>query len=110
MTDKYDPEHEQAHASHGEHGSTSPSMIITVLLILAFLTIIEVFVPHVYSAEWNATTKMLLLNMLAFGKATIVAGFFMHLKWEKPWLKYICLMPAYMGIFAVLLMLESAFR
>lgn len=110
MTEKYDPQHEQAHPAHGEHGSTSPSMIVTVLLILAFLTVIEVFVPQVYSAEWNSTTKMLLLNMLAFGKATIVAAFFMHLKWEKPWLKWICLMPAYMGVFAVLLMLESAFR
>lgn len=110
MTDSPPQEHDAPHAAHGEHGSTSPSMIITVLLILAFLTIIEVFVPEVYSAEWNGNTKMLLLNMLAFGKATIVAAFFMHLKWEKPWLKWICLMPAYMGIFAVLLMLESAFR
>jgi cytochrome c oxidase subunit IV len=53
---------------------------------------------------------MLLLNMLAFGKATIVAAFFMHLKWEKPWLKYIALMPVYMGVFAILLMLESMYR
>ena len=95
---------------HKHHGSTSPSMIITILLVLAFLTVIEVFIPRVYAADHNSHTKMLLLNMLAFGKATIVAAFFMHLKWEKPWLKYIALMPAYMGVFAILLMIESLYR
>jgi cytochrome c oxidase subunit IV len=95
---------------HKHHGSTSPGMIITILLVLAFLTVIEVFIPRVYSADHSAHTKMLLLNMLAFGKATIVAAFFMHLKWEKPWLKYIALMPAYMGVFAILLMIESFYR
>jgi cytochrome c oxidase subunit IV len=93
-------EHGGEHGAEAEHHSTSPGMIITVLLVLAFLTVIEVFIPQVYSAEWNMHTKMLLLNMLAFGKATIVAAFFMHLKWEKPWLKYI----------AILLMLESYHR
>jgi len=34
----------------------------------------------------------------------------MHLKWEKPWIRWIALMPAYMGVFAVLLMIETAFR
>jgi len=114
-THKHEGTHEHG-AEHGaehegeHHGSTSPGMIVTVLLVLAFLTMIEVFIPRVYSAEWNTHTKMLLLNMLAFGKATIVAAFFMHLKWEKPWLKYIAIMPAYMGIFAILLMLESTYR
>ena len=116
MTDTaHNPEGTQQQGEHAEsgeehHGSTSPGMIITVLLVLAFLTVIEVFIPQVYSAEWNLHTKMLLLNMLAIGKATIVAAFFMHLKWEKPWLKWICLMPAYMGVFAILLMIESYYR
>ena len=96
----------KGHDGHGDQKST----YITIFLVLAFLTVVEVFVPQVYSAEWNQHTKMLLLVMLAVGKATLVGLFFMHLKWEKPWLKWIALMPAYMGIFAVLLMLESLYR
>ena len=42
---------------------------------------------------------------------SIVVGlFFMHLQWEKPWIRWIALMPASMGIFAVLLMCEQVFR
>ena len=53
---------------------------------------------------------MLLLVFLAVAKALIVAYFFMHLKWEKKWLKWIAIMPVYMGLFTILLMLESIYR
>ena len=49
-------------------------------------------------------------NILAVSKAWLVALYFMHLKWEKPWLKWIALMPAYMGVATVLLMLETVYR
>lgn len=93
-------------ASHGPTTST----FITIWLVLGFLTIVELAVPQVYSSEWNRHTKMLLLVLLAVSKATLVGLYFMHLKWEKPWLKWIALMPAYMGVAAVLLMCEEAWR
>ena len=98
-----------ATGSHAEHHNHVPTYV-TIFLTLGLLTVVEVFVPDVYSAEWNSNTKMLLLCILAVAKAMLVGLYFMHLKWEKPWLKWIALMPAYMGLFAILLMLESVYR
>jgi caa(3)-type oxidase subunit IV len=103
----HDSSHDATHAA--PHGPTT-STFITIWLVLAFLTVVELAVPQVYDAEWNRHTKMLLLVMLAVGKATLVGLYFMHLKWEKKWLKWIALMPAYMGVAAVLLMCEEAWR
>lgn len=95
----------------GEHGhGNSLGTYITVFLVLAFLTVVEVFVPDVYAGAERQHPKMLLLVFLAVAKALIVAYFFMHLKFEKPWLKWIALTPVYMGLFAILLMLESVYR
>jgi len=91
------------------HGPTK-STFVTIFLVLGFLTVVEVLVPTVYSAEWNRNTKMLLLVMLAVGKALLVASYFMHLKWEAKWIRWIAAMPVYMGVFAVLLMCEQAYR
>ena len=106
MTDHATP---AATDGHDEHHSHVP-LYITIFLTLAVLTVVEVFVPEVYSAEWNKNTKMLLLTILAVAKAMLVGLYFMHLKWEKPWLKWIALMPAYMAVFAIFLMLESWYR
>jgi caa(3)-type oxidase subunit IV len=103
------PAHAPAHAAGG-HAHPTRSMFITVWLVLGFLTVVEVFVPQVYSSPWNHTTKMLLLVFLATGKAILVAAYFMHLKWEAPWVRRIAMAPAYMGIAAVLLMIEQHFR
>jgi len=97
-------------AHGGEEQHSHKATYFTIFFVLTFLTIVEVFVPQVYSSEWNSNTKMLLLIILAVAKASLVGLYFMHLKWEKPWLKYIALMPAYMGIFTVLLMLEAVYR
>src|SRR5262249_311889 len=96
------------HDESGDHPSRST--FITIWLVLAFLTVLELFVPRVYSSPHNHTLKMLLLVMLASGKAMLVALFFMHLKWEKPWVRWIALMPAYMGFAAGILMIEEHFR
>ena len=101
--------HGGSHKDHAEHPSQKATFF-TVFLVLAFLTVVEVFVPEVYASEWNRQTKMLLLTGLAISKAVLVGLYFMHLKWEKPWIKWIALMPVYMGIAAVLLMLETVYR
>src|SRR6185503_6624770 len=100
--------HGAAHGAHGGHPTTST--FITIWLVLGFLTVVELAVPQVYDAEWNRHTKWVLLVLLAVSKATLVGLYFMHLKWERPWLKYIALLPAYMGVAAVLLMCEEAWR
>jgi cytochrome c oxidase subunit 4 len=92
------------------HTQSKRGMFMTIFGTLGLLTLVEVYIPDVYSAEWNGTTKMLLLTFLAVTKAWLVAVYFMHLKWEKPWLKYIALMPAYMGIAVIILMLETVYR
>ncbi|MFT7463332.1 MAG: cytochrome c oxidase subunit 4 [Pseudohongiellaceae bacterium] len=99
-------------ASAGDDGHEESHLgtYVTVFLTLAFLTVVEVFVPEVYASEWNRHTKMLLLSGLAISKAIMVGMFFMHLKYEKKWLSWIAMMPAYMGVFAILLMLESVYR
>jgi len=100
-----------AHGGHAApHGHPTTSTFITIWLVLGFLTIVELAVPQVYDAEWNRHTKWVLLVILAVSKATLVGLYFMHLKWERPWLKYIALLPAYMGVAAVLLMCEEAWR
>jgi cytochrome c oxidase subunit 4 len=101
-----------AHDSHDAepgHGPTKATFV-TVFLVLTFLTVVEVMVPQVYSAEWNKNTKMILLVTLAVGKAILVASYFMHLKWEARWIRWIAAMPVYMGLFAILLMCEQAWR
>ena len=104
--------HDAGHGGHGEsvaHGPTTGDFV-TIFLILGFLTVVEVYIPRIYSAPWNHNTKMLLLCSLAFGKAMLVALFFMHLKWESPWIKRIAMLPLYMGFAAILLMIETAWR
>jgi caa(3)-type oxidase subunit IV len=114
-TPSHDPHaHAAPAAPHGDphagaHGPTT-STFITIWLVLGFLTIVELAVPRVYAAEWDRHTKWILLVLLAVSKATLVGLYFMHLKWERPWLKYIALLPAYMGVAAVLLMCEEAWR
>lgn len=102
--------HDPSLGAHDKQPQSMRATLVTVFLVLGFLTIVEVFVPQVYDGEYNRTMKGLLLTFLAVAKALMVAMYFMHLKWEKPWLKYIALMPVYMGFAAIVLMLESVYR
>lgn len=98
------------HAHPTDQKPSAKQKYFQIFAILTFLTVIEVFVPKVYGAGWNSTTKMLLLVILASAKALLVAQHFMHLDHEKKWVKWIAATPIYMGIFAILLMLESVYR
>jgi len=104
------PEHAPAAGAHAKPHGPSTSTFVTIWLTLGVLTLVEIFVPQVYSAPWNRHTKVLLLIFLASAKAILVAAYFMHLKWETRWVRWIALMPAYMALFAILLMCEEYFR
>ena len=94
---------------HGGHGNMVGTYV-SIFLILTMLTGLEGFIPQVYSSPWDATLKMLLLCMLAFGKAVLVAVYFMHLKWETKWTRWIAATPIYMGLLVIVIMLETAYR
>ena len=107
------PHHDASAAAHaGEQApsTVTVSTLITVWLVLAFLTAIEIVVPSVYNAEWNHHLRVWLLVVLSVGKAWLVAAYFMHLKWERPWLRIIAMLPAYMAVFTAILMTEQVWR
>jgi len=100
-----------SHATtHGDGKHSMRAVLVTVFLVLGFLTVLELYVPSMYSAAWNGHTKMILLTLLASAKALLVAYYFMHLRWEKPWLRYIAAMPLYMGAAVIIIMLETVYR
>ena len=91
-----------------------------VFLILFVLTIIEVIIPQVankygenpaqlhlsFAPHWSSTA----LYLLSGAKAAYVALFFMHLKFETKWLKFIAILPATAAFYAVMLCAEAYFR
>lgn len=81
---------------------------IIVFVILTVLTVVELYIPDLKNV--SKLMKGTLLTVLAAGKAFFVAYFFMHLKEEKPWLKFIAAIPLSAAIFAFVLVLEGIYR
>ena len=96
--------------AHPTHHQSHRDTYITIFMVLTVLTIFEVYVPGIYAAGWSGTTKMLLLVILAFAKAALVALYFMHLKSESTIIRWIGYSPLYMGVAVILIMLESIYR
>jgi caa(3)-type oxidase subunit IV len=80
---------------------------VIVFFALSLLTGLELAIPGL-NVEYYL--KAISLVGLAFGKAFIVAYFYMHLKEEKGWLKFIAALPVLAVMFAVILILESMYR
>ena len=99
----------EAHAS-------KKATYLKVFFILFVLTVIEVAIPtlvktnpdiHVYMGlSWDRAALLL----LAVAKASFVGLYFMHLKWETAWLRFIALTPAVMVFFAFWLIAEAIYR
>ncbi len=92
-------------ASH-EHKSHTKEYVI-VFFVLTFLTIIELMIPGLKTVY---AYKAIALIGLAFGKAMVVAYFYMHLKEETAWMKLIAAVPLSAVFYAVGLILESHYR
>ncbi|MCB9094511.1 MAG: cytochrome C oxidase subunit IV family protein [Halobacteriovoraceae bacterium] len=91
---------EVVHKSH-----TKEYMIVFVLL--AVLTVMELIVPELtlpYAVHGG------LLTFLALVKAFLVAFFYMHLKEETRWLKYIALVPLSAFIYTFVVAIETMAR
>jgi cytochrome c oxidase subunit 4 len=80
---------------------------VVVFVALSLLTALELAIPGLKIAYH---LKAIGLVSLALGKAFVVAYFYMHLKEEKGWLRFIAAMPILAGLFAVALILESVYR
>ena len=91
---------------HPQHKSHTVEYVI-VFVVLTVLTALELMIPGL-NTEYKL--KAIGLVGLALGKAFVVAYFYMHLKEEKAWLKFIAAIPISAGIFAVALILESYYR
>jgi len=87
-------------------GHISRKEYIAVFFVLGTLTGIEVWVADATSGN----LKIWILIILAMVKAACVAMFFMHLKTERNWLRFIAVLPLLTGIFAYVLILEVMFR
>ena len=93
-------EHHHVHKSH-------TTEYVIVFFALTLLTGLELAIPGL-SVEYYL--KAISLVGLAFGKAFVVAYFYMHLKEEKAWLKFIAALPILAVCFAAVLILESIYR
>lgn len=96
----------ETHAPAHAHKSHTKEYVI-VFIALTLLTVLEIAIPDLKIAY---NLKAISLVGLAIGKAFIVAYFYMHLKDEKKWLKFIAALPISAAIFAIVVILESMYR
>lgn len=101
-----------AHHAHSDHANekhvSHKKEYFAIFIILAVLTALEI-----WAAELKALTKFQkgsALTLLAVGKAFIVAYYYMHLKEETKWMKFIAAVPIMAGVYATVLCLEATFK
>ena len=68
----------------GEHSHPSPVKYVGIAILLAIITALEV---GLYYINMPSGLLVAFLMVLAFLKFTLVAAFFMHLKFDSPMLK-----------------------
>ena len=79
----------------------SESLYMKIFYYLLALTILEILVALPNYAMW---VKALLLISMAVGKATLVAMYFMHLRFERLTLGVIALIPLVICVFLVFML------
>ncbi len=94
------------HGTPSSHPKDPRKGYMVIFAVLAILTVIEI---------WAATTlhghaKLWSLIGLAVAKAVCVALFYMHLKFETSWLKFIAATPILMGFYVYALSYEVLYR
>ena len=96
-----------SHAEPHVHKSHKKEYII-IFIVLAVLTALEIWVAEVQGI--SKMNKGASLTLLALGKAFLVAYFYMHLKEETKWTKFIAAVPIMAGVYAVVLILEAVYK
>lgn len=75
----------ESNHSEEKHVHVSSYILLgKVLVALLFLTFVTVFVAELHFGALSIAVALLVASV----KATIVATFFMHLKYEKPFIRY----------------------
>jgi cytochrome c oxidase subunit IV len=71
-----------------EHTHPTPAKYVGIAVLLAVITALEVALYYITMPEWLV---VVLLFILATIKFALVAGFFMHLKFDSPMLRRVFL-------------------
>lgn len=93
-----------AHEAHHSHKKT----YIIIFIVLAVLTVLEIAIAEIPGI--SKFSKGSGLTLLAVGKAFLVAYYYMHLKEETKWMKFIAAVPIAAAVFATVLCLEAYFK
>jgi cytochrome c oxidase subunit IV len=93
----------QAHSQHKSHKKE----YIIVFVALGILTILEIWIAEV---NMSALRKGSGLTFLAVAKAFLVAYYYMHLKDETRWTKFIAAVPIAAAVYATVLCLEAVYK
>lgn len=99
--------HSHSTHDHVEHKSHKKEYIF-IFVVLAVLTAIEIWVAEIPGI--SKFGKGSALTGLAVGKAFIVAYYYMHLKEETKWTKFIAAIPIMAGVYATVLCLEALYK
>lgn len=94
------------HGTNHEHKSHTKEYII-VFFALTILTVLELMIPGLQTKHLYKATALV---FLAVSKALVVAYFYMHLKEETRWMKFIAAVPVSAALFAAVLIIESMYR
>jgi len=98
--------HGDGHGGHGEALAhpVPAKFLVAILVILLFFTVVTVAVSYVDLGNANLFVAMIVASI----KASIVALFFMHLRWDKPF-NGVILVGAllFVGIFIGLALLDT---
>ena len=91
---------EQTHKSHTKE-------YLIIFFVLTVLTVAELYIPEMNISYGSKATG---LTLLALAKAFCVGYFYMHLKEETRWLKFIAVIPISAFLYFIMLLLESSYR
>lgn len=94
--------------SHAHEHKSHRKEYFLVFLGLAILTILELGVAEIEAL--SKFSKGSALTLLAVAKAAMVAYYYMHLKDETKWLKFIAAVPIMACVYATVLCLEAYFK
>lgn len=100
--------HHHSHADHHVEHKSHKKEYIFIFVLLAVLTAIEIWVAEIPGI--SKFGKGSSLTALAVGKAFLVAYYYMHLKEETKWLKFIAAIPITAGVYATVLCLEAMYK
>lgn len=100
MADTSDP---QAHSQHKSHKKE----YIIIFVVLAVLTGLEIWLAEL---SMSAIKKGSGLTFLAIAKAFLVAYYYMHLKDETKWMRFIAAIPIMAAVYATVLCLEAIYK